>query len=410
MIVAVIENKPQLWDHMITNALGNKLEKERWIELMGKVIDVGYPWEEASIQWGLFENEDRTVDMTKFLGRWIVHIESDGYSSFVNAAIKFAFEAIMNMDMDLQKTLELFDKDGDGTVDLREAKEVLTQFDLGLSAGQINRLLGQLFSVSVEDKDSRSIRMNIQEFLGRFNMVYSSNERVKMPVAVQDLLDQLGALITKNNQNKPTDSAQADSKGARALRRFKTMSTMFSELDSSNDGMVQISEFVEGVMKIKGIETLQYEGQSLNMEKLNEVAKALDVTGDGSLNYLEFLQAFEPHDQGATDLQNSLVEDVTTVLFRHRMAIRKGCHHMDEINSQKVHKEDFMDCLHGVNSALEKAERSISDSQISNLADAMAVEDQEGQMVFYEDFLRSFVILDTAEDRKVIKSYGASTE
>eukprot|EP00930_Biecheleria_cincta_P003021 TRINITY_DN103963_c0_g1_i1.p1 TRINITY_DN103963_c0_g1~~TRINITY_DN103963_c0_g1_i1.p1 ORF type:complete len:921 (+),score=212.05 TRINITY_DN103963_c0_g1_i1:74-2836(+) len=409
MIVAVIENKPQIWDHMIANALGNKLARPRWIELMGAVIDSSYPWEEAALHWGLFDEKEQTVDMTKFLGRWIVHIESDGYSSFVNAAIKYAFEAIMGMDMDLQKTLQLFDKDGDGTVDLREAKEVLAQFDLGLSAGQINRLLGQLFSVSVEDKDSKSVRMNIQEFLGRFNMVYSSNERKELPVAVQDFLDRIGALITKNSPAIKAGKTEA-SKGDRALTRFKTMSSLFTTLDSSQDGMVQISEFVEGVMQVPGIDELQLDGQALTKEKLTEVAKALDVTGDGSLNYLEFLQAFEPHDQGAADLQNSLVEDVTTVLFRHRMAIRKGCHHVDEINSQKVHQEDFMDVLHGVNSALEKAERSISVSQIENLANSMAVEDQEGRMVFYEDFLRSFVILDTADDRKVIKSYGTSAE
>ena len=111
-----------------------------------------------------------------------MHVEIEGYSSFVNAAIKIAFEAIMAMDMDLQKTLQLFDKDGDGTVDLREAKEVLAQFELGLSSGQINLLLGQLFSVSVEDRDSQSIRMNIQEFLGRFNMVYSANEKEELPL------------------------------------------------------------------------------------------------------------------------------------------------------------------------------------------------------------------------------------
>jgi Ca2+-binding EF-hand superfamily protein len=306
--------------------------------------------------------------------------------------------------------LQLFDKDGDGTVDLREAKEVLAQFDLGLSAGQINRLLGQLFSVSIEDKDSNSVRMNIQEFLGRFNMVYSSNEGKELPVSVQDLLDRIGALITKNARTKKGDKKEESKGDSRALTRYKTMSTLFTALDSSQDGMVQISEFVEGVMQVPGISELQLDGQALTKEKLAEVAKGLDVTGDGSLNYFEFLQAFEPHDQGAADLQNSLVEDVTTVLFRHRMAIRRGCHHVDEINSQKVHKEDFMDVLHGVNSALEKAERSISDSQIENLASSMAVEDQEGQMVFYEDFLRSFVILDTADDRKVVKSYGTSSD
>ena len=160
-----------------------------------------------------------------------MHIESEGYSSFVDAAIKIAFEAIMAMDMDLQKTLQLFNKDGDGTVDLREAKEVLAQFELGLSSGQINRLLGQLFSFSVEDRDSQSIRMNIQEFLGRFNMVYSANEKEELPLPVRKLFDRIDVLITKGITSKKSgkkhDRASPEHGNVKALTRHKTMSTLF---------------------------------------------------------------------------------------------------------------------------------------------------------------------------------------
>eukprot|EP00913_Durusdinium_trenchii_P004141 g3836.t1 len=116
MIISIIEKKPQLWAFVLRQ----------------------------SVRKGIHYKQ-----VTKFLNRWVVKSESAGYSSFVNDAIKQVYEAIVAMDMDLTETFKLFDKDGDGTVDLKEAKQVLEKFDLGLSSSQIDRLLGQLFSTSV---------------------------------------------------------------------------------------------------------------------------------------------------------------------------------------------------------------------------------------------------------------------
>ena len=56
--------------------------------------------------------------------------------------------------------------------------------------------------------------------------------------------------------------------------------------------------------------------------------------------------------QGTTDLENSLVEDLTTLLFRYRVHIRTGCQFLDEVDSCKVLSEDFGNVLCGVNNAL----------------------------------------------------------
>eukprot|EP00971_Amphidinium_carterae_P116280 2303538-Amphidinium_carterae.1 len=56
----------------------------------------------------------------------------------------------------------------------------------------------------------------------------------------------------------------------------------------------------------------------------------MDESGNGEINYLEFLQALVVEETGSHDIEASLREDITTVLFRHRHAIRVGCRYVDD--------------------------------------------------------------------------------
>ncbi|CAE7599047.1 unnamed protein product [Symbiodinium natans] len=336
---------------------------------------------------------DDFVHMMEFLNRWVVKSESAGYSSFVNDAIKQVYEAIVAMDMDLTETFKMFDKDGDGTVDIKEAKQVLEKFDLGLSSSQIDRLLGQLFAASVVAADS--VRLSVQEFLGHFTTVYSATNNADLPRWVLDTLGQIGRLIIKT---KAPSAGEGDSGDA------TKMSQVFQEIDTSGDGILQLDEFVAGIEKLPGLDKLTVDGERLSHDKLVEISKILDVTQDGTLNYLEFQQAFQLKGQGTADLENSLVEDLTTLLFRYRVHIRTGCQFLDEVDSCKVLNEDFENVLRGVNNALHSNEQGISESQIKHLSSALTVEDEEGPIVGYDAFLRSFVVVDTT-DGSVIKSF-----
>eukprot|EP00440_Ansanella_granifera_P074308 gb/GFBE01080639.1/.p1 GENE.gb/GFBE01080639.1/~~gb/GFBE01080639.1/.p1 ORF type:complete len:916 (+),score=226.76 gb/GFBE01080639.1/:1-2748(+) len=397
MIIAVLDKKPALWDYLIAHSLGQKMALDKWVAMMHSLIEGNHPWMEGAETWGLTDAEGN-IEVTKFLSRWTVNIEAAGWSSFVNDAIKHVYEAIVSMDMDLTKTFALFDKDGDGTVDLKEAKQVLNQFDLGLSPTQVNRLLGQLFSVSIADESAQHVKLSVQEFLGRFTMVYAASNNADMPKWAIDTLNKIGRLIVRGTVS--SDVASTD-----LATDVDKMSKLFLEIDTSGDGSLQLDEFIAGIEKLPNWHTLDVEGEPLTHEKLIEISKILDVTGDGTINYLEFLQAFQLQGQGSADLQNSLVEDVTTILFRHRIAIRKGCQFLDEVDSGKVHKEDFVNVLQGVNSALPASERGLSQMQIDNLSSALSVQDDEGEMIGYENFLKSFVITDTV-DGSVVKSFA----
>jgi protein phosphatase len=394
MIIGIIEKKPALWSKLVEKSAGTTLEKDDWAKMLTEFIEGNHPWSEAAEEWGIVDKSGK-IEMAKFLSRWIVNIECEGFSSFLNSAVKSVFEKLIGLDMDLEQTFKLFDADGDGTVDLKEARQVLDMFDLGLTHTQLDRLTGQLFK-SVGDNNLG--RLKVQEFLGRFTMVYSSSSGKQLPSWVLSLLEKIGKLIRK-----------AAGKGHEG-DEMSTMIDTFREIDTSGDGILQLNEFVDGIWKLPDIEKLQVDGKNLTRDKLTEMAKEMDSSGDGSINYLEFLQAFHTSKQGSEDLQNSLAEDITTVLFRHRMAIRVGCQYLDEEDSGKVSKEEFIQVLNGVNSALSRQERTLSEIQITGLVSAIATSEDLGdgqatELVDYDAFLRSFVIVDTAKDNEVVKRF-----
>merc|ERR1711957_534010 len=88
------------------------------------------------------------------------------------------------------------------------------------------------------------------------------------------------------------------------------MMTLFSAIDKSGDGVLQIGNI-----------TLS-NGSKLDYETLMAMARIIDVTGNGDINYLEFLKAFSVDEGGQADITETLGEDITTTLFRHRHAIR----------------------------------------------------------------------------------------
>jgi Ca2+-binding EF-hand superfamily protein len=227
---------------------------------------------------------------------------------------------------------------------------------------------------------------------------------------------------SKGEGGKPVVKGPAPKAGTQKLdeapvdHSTNKMVTLFSAMDSSGDGVLQTEEFVAGIEKIPGISGIALSnGRTLDHGNLLEVAKVIDVSGNGTINYLEFLQAFSSDGAGKSDIADTLGEDITTVLFRHRHAIRRGCHYLDEDGHGTIRAQDFQTVLQGVNSALSRPERTLTNTQISLLVEAMSTEHEKAaraagnpdreEMVDYEFFLRSFVILDVQNGKQVVKKF-----
>mmetsp|Transcript_90828 Transcript_90828/g.157659 ORF Transcript_90828/g.157659 Transcript_90828/m.157659 type:complete len:1000 (+) Transcript_90828:58-3057(+) len=472
MITGVIEKKPELWAHLVSISRGNKLPADEWEDLVMELVDAHLPWKEAAEYWQIGEASGM-VDVGKFLSRWVVTMDSEAYTSFLIKAVKHVYEAILALDMDLEHTLLLFDVDGDGTVEIKELRQVLGMFDLGLTATQLDRLTGQIFSQVALEKESEGdiskVKLNVQEFLKHLTVVYKQAQDVSADSGVSDsqkwayeALEMIGKHIIKtpaqellsdmeqaalkiqkvfrggasrkevaeikNTQDPSQREAKAAPKSKAAARQSMfnrrgggapevvedensgtgKMVALFRAMDVSGDGMLTSEEFVNGIEKVPGLTSLKLSnGMILDHENLMRMAAIIDVSGNGTINYLEFLQAFAVQENGSSDIADSLGEDITTVLFRHRHAIRMGCHYLDEDGVGKIRAEDFRTVLQGVNSALSRPERTLTNTQIVLLVEAMATEataDQESY-VDYEVFLKSFVILDTAKDREVVKKF-----
>mmetsp|Transcript_59351 Transcript_59351/g.130337 ORF Transcript_59351/g.130337 Transcript_59351/m.130337 type:complete len:1009 (-) Transcript_59351:23-3049(-) len=467
MIIGIIEKKPALWAHLVDLSLGTSLDAETWKEMMQEFIEGDHPWLEGARQWGSIDKFGR-VHMDKFLNRWIVNMESEKYSSFLNQAVKHVYEAVVGLDMDLNKTLKLFDVDGDGSVDLKEVRQVLGMFNLGLTGSQLDRLTGQIFSqasrVARDHNDGKSeassIKLNVQEFLGHFTVVYKQTgggSTAELSDFATEALNAIGGLMMrtpadqmvsdlekaavkiqkcfrgvaarKEVKDLKNSSEEARAKSAASLpspssaqpaapsppapgtegmsQQASKMVALFRAMDASGDGILQTDEFVQGLLTLPGIQKLEVQGLALTEDRLRQVAQAVDSfgNGNGTINYLEFLQAFESMEEGNMDIANTLGEDITTVLFRHRLAIRMGCQYLDEEGSGKVKADDFNTVLNGVNSVLARPERALTTTQISLLVEALKETLDGEDTVDYDAFLRAFVILDTERDRAVVKRF-----
>jgi len=218
--------------------------------------------------------------------------------------------------------------------------------------------------------------------------------------------------VSATASKNPTDfRSDVDNTSDLIQAATNKMVTLFQSMDTSGDGMLQIDEFVAGIQKLPGIEKIVLSnGTTMERDVLMNMAQVIDVSGNGTINYLEFLQAFAQEDTGKLDIADSLGEDIVTTLFRHRHAIRMGFHYLDDDGAGKIKANDFQAVLQGVNSALSRPEKTLTNTQISLLVGAMSSEANEkasdGEpLVNYEFFLKSFVILDKEQDRKVVKKF-----
>lgn len=370
------------------------------------------------------------ISISGFLRRFGVELDKEKYNSFKQNTIMTVFESILSLDLDVEHIASHFDKDGDGTVDMKELRDVLSKFDLGLTKPQLDSLIRSFFfpgssspcvsAVSsrrgtnvtvvssrrgtsvrptvrgtivrkptagdITNFDHENLRIGLDDFLGRFVVTFNAAESLGDD-AYHEQANGLAAigrfLMTTPIEKLLPNSINTDAKG------FGKMRSVFQTLDASSDGILQVEEFVDGLALLPGFESIIVDGEAFTRDKLLECAKALDTSNNGTINYLEFLQAFGIEDM-EDDLSELLADHIITVLYRHRQAIRTTCRSLDTKGTGILERKKFHSVLECMNSALSSPERHLTSTQIVFLVDAIA--DADG-LVDYEDFLKSFKLL-----------------
>lgn len=412
MMVAIVEQKPAIWSHFLDTTGGAPLvDFDTWVGIMAHVIGTDWRWEFAWRVWGLGD-DDEHVNFREFLERFTVTMPRNDISAFKFKIITAVYESILHSHASLQETLRLFDKDGDGMVDIKEMRKVLRDFDLSLSRAQLDSLLQSIFVDSPSDTAGLP-KISVEEFLGRFTMVYktaadalsASKGTSREEQIAMDALRKMGRLIAatsyedlginKINTLRKTKASTRRQTEAGATLAIK-IESVFQSLDDNDSGLLEIEEFVKGMAKVPGVFDIELcnGAGKLTEELLRKLATKV-IGRSGRISILELLEAF-CFDEGASahDMQDALAEHILAVLFRYRQALRAGARCLDPNLSGRMSKGDFERLLRALNAAMadSEGESKLLEAQITDFCEALS---RDGK-VFYEDLFESFEVIDSS--------------
>jgi Ca2+-binding EF-hand superfamily protein len=290
-----------------------------------------------------------------------------------------------------------FDKDGDGKVSKDEFKEILTEAGVNLSRPQMETLLRHCGFQHKAGGD----KIDANEFINRFAVTFKTDTSMAGHAVEKDqwaaiALDRFGRHMLKVPRGKGNkanwrqamfdDGSQLGDKPSSALLEI------FQRFDKDGNGILSTTEFVEGARLIPDLNEVLVEGKPLTDDDLARIANYIDDSGDGRINYLEFIKALNFEDKYGDVLNNQLYEDITTTLFRNRHALLCGCQFFDFEGAQKVTREVFEDVLEALSTVLRKPETPLTPMQISRVASAACDANDE---VKYTEFVGAFEIFDS---------------
>jgi len=339
-----------------------------------------------------------------------------------------------------------------------EMKQVLGCFDLGLTSPQLNSLMRALFVDAQEDGKSGVMKIKVENFLTRFTVVYkqAENSLVHEDEATtadfrlnQEALGKVGKLILSTPIEKCVSEMESAVLKIQAVQRGKAarekdkpdknekpisdtkstlaqggaakdtggkgggssaaekLSRLFRAIDQSGDGIIDSAEFVNGIRSLPGVDELTLsDGSKVDETRVRALLKNVDKSENGSINYLEFLEAFSFEDSKGEEMADSLAEHILTMLFRHRQAVRAGANFFDDVGTGKVTRKQFEHILEALNHAISRPEKQFMDSQITLLSETLSTDDGDGlgAVIPYEDFLSSFEVVDSEDPTNVCKT------
>jgi len=161
----------------------------------------------------------------------------------------------------------------------------------------------------------------------------------------------------------------------------------FHQFDTNKDGVLQRDEFF-AALKLLGFEFSDC--------MLKKIMNAVDVDGGNTIDYKEFISAFSIQDSaerecienGNTSWQQSVLQQVSNVLYQHRIHMRNAFRMFDQDNSGSISKEEFRAGMKFFNEALDLP---LTEDQIEELLSHL---DKNGDgNLSYTEFLEGFQVI-----------------
>lgn len=421
----IVEHKQALfifWEQCDTNPPRGFITTKDWKDGMQAVLGDSLPWGTIGKVLRVKDSVAKDVDYRRFLNRFRVAVTgglgSDRWLEELLGRFFGRLLALQGSEGSLAE-LEKFLGGADGTVSATDALECFRGV-LGdcISAEQATALLRTLTAHCQPELSPKNNSLSVAEFISRLDIVYQHESNVsrtldgsgsgsaqpKEPVSqwARSVLAHLGRLLWMEDAD---GSPKAGS---------KRMLTVFKYFDEDGDGLLQRSEFAEAVKTMLS----EYKeelppalvGKPPDDAQIDELVSCVDVAGDGVVNYLEFLHAFQPVDRTpGRGLRTDLMEQICTTIWANKPSLLRTFEILEEspvatptgAKSTKignVSQENLRCVLRSLNASLTAARGSahgmpLTNDQIDILVDHAAI--QEDGMLDYNAFLDAFQIVDT---------------
>jgi len=175
---------------------------------------------------------------------------------------------------------------------------------------------------------------------------------------------------------------------------------IFELLDADHSGFLEVDELVTGLSELSDVMKVTLSnGEKVTNDMLRHLARKINKTGHISI--IEFLETFCYDD--CDDVADALAEHMTSVLFRHRHAVRAGCRFFDPRGTTLIKQEEFNKVLVALNNEMETSGMHFSETQMFDLCQSVAVDTGKLHEVHYEDFFNSFMVVDSENSAATVR-------
>ncbi|CAE7886363.1 PAPP5 [Symbiodinium sp. KB8] len=294
----VVEQKPALFAFFFAHDVSKTgfIDVQDWLQGCRAVLG-DLPWEQLRQLLAVEEPGSNMVDYVAFVHRFRVGLAGSEISDeWAQILVSRVFERLIYSDWPITQMLHHFDRDGNGTVTAAELREAFVELDVGITGPQAFSLLRTMTAHGTADQ-KRAGGISIESFLSLFEMTFHPHAtgQVRVPGWVTASLRVLGGLIWQGTS------------GEDRARQF------FERADANGNGLLSLPELVAGITQLCQAESVDLQ---LTRKDFLDLAKWVDISGEGQVNYVEFLKAFLPAGLSDGSFQADIMESICLVLLQ----------------------------------------------------------------------------------------------
>jgi len=447
----IVERKQALfayWEECDTHAPRGFITTRDWEEGMRAVLGDGMPWKAVGKVLRVKDTLTKDVDYRRFLSRFRVTVVggATGGDRWLEELLGRFYGRLLALkgDAGSLEELEGFLGGGDGKVSPADALEAF-RWVLGnyISEEQAAALLRTLAAHSAPDPSPVGRPLCVFEFLSRLDVCFQHHAGVVQGTAAA--APQGGGGVESKAPSLPQPVREATPWASSVLSHVgrllwmedaegspkagsQRMLEVFRCFDADGDGLLQRDEFAKAVKALLAeyAQELPPElaAETASDERIGELVDSIDYSGDGMVNYLEFLHAFQPVDRTpGRGLRTDLMEQICTTIWANKASLLRTLQVLEEtqeapgsedevaVPTGRVSRENLRRTLRSLNASLEAARGSVhgaplTGDQIDILVDH-AVFDAE-DMLDCQAFLDAFEVVDTGAPPEDLPSHPAS--